>query len=434
MLAYLQSKWQSLIFRLMFYFLISILALAIVLGISFAKRVKPHVQNEILPNVERYIEYLIDDIGVPPDLEVAQRLADDLPFELRIEGQGVNWSSSHKLGAISRYHFESAPAPYDNVYFSHHRRAEYLLIEMRDYRYLFAVDNSFRRGQERRHGFLFVFLGLILFALYFAIRRMFRPIEAMSRQVRRIGEGDLEQNVELGGKSELAMLAAGINRMSTQIKSMLEGKSALLLAISHELRSPITRMRVNLELLDESEIQQKLIEDIREMESLVAAVLESEKLNSRHAPLNLGRCALQDLVNEVVDVHPCKDRIETRLSPVELDLDQMRVKLLLKNLLDNACQYSQLEDGAIDVVIDCGQETASIEVRDRGIGIAEAEIPRLTEAFYRPDSARQRDTGGYGLGLYLCRLIAEAHGGSIDIESRPGVGTRVIVRLPLDNS
>ncbi|MCP4387772.1 MAG: HAMP domain-containing histidine kinase [Gammaproteobacteria bacterium] len=434
MLAYLQSKWQSLIFRLLFYFLISILALAIVLGISFAKRVKPHVQNEILPNVERYIEYLIDDIGVPPDLEVAQRLADDLPFELGIEGQGVKWSSSRKLGAISQYHFEPAPAPYDNVYFSHHRRAEYLLIELRGYRYLFAVDNSFRRGQERRHGFLFVFLGLILFALYYAIRRMFRPIEAMSRQVRRIGEGDLEQNIVVSGKSELAMLAAGINRMSTRIKSMLEGKSALLLAISHELRSPITRMRVNLELLEESEIQQKLIEDLREMESLVATILESEKLNSRHAPLNLARCALGDLVEEVVEVHPCNNRIETRQSPIELEVDQMRIKLLIKNLLDNACQYSQAEDGAIDIAIEHDQEIASIEVRDRGIGIAEEEIPRLTEAFYRPDSARQRDTGGYGLGLYLCRLIAEAHGGDIAIESRPGHGTRVIVRLPIDNS
>ncbi|MDH3759969.1 MAG: HAMP domain-containing histidine kinase [Gammaproteobacteria bacterium] len=434
MLAYLQSKWQSLIFRLLFYFLISILALAVVLGISFAKRVKPHVQNEILPNVERYIEYLIDDIGIPPDLEVAQSLADDLPFELRIEGQGVKWSSSPRLKAISRYRFEAAPAPYDNVYFSHHRRSEYLLIELRGYRYLFAVDNSFRRGQERRHGYLFVFLGLILLALYFAIRRMFRPIEDISQQVRRIGEGDLEQNVEVRGRSELAMLADGINQMSSRIKSMLEGKSALLLAISHELRSPITRMRVNLELLDESEIQQKLIEDIREMESLVAAILESEKLNSRHAPLNLGPCALDDLVREVVEAHRCRDRIEIRLLPIVLEADQMRIKLLVKNLVDNACQYSQAEDGAIEVSLDCDREMINMEVLDHGIGIAPEDIPRLTEAFYRPDSARQRDTGGYGLGLYLCRLIAEAHGGSIDMESSPGHGTRVIVRLPLDNS
>jgi len=99
MWEYLQQKRQSLVFRLLLYFLITILAFAVVLGISFSQRLKPHVQNEILPNVERYIEYLIDDIGLPPDLAVAQRLADGLPFELGIEGRGVNWVSSlDKLG------------------------------------------------------------------------------------------------------------------------------------------------------------------------------------------------------------------------------------------------------------------------------------------------------------------------------------------------
>ena len=132
MWPYLQARWQSLIFRLLFYFLVSMLALAVILGISFAQRIKPHVQNEILPNVERYIEYLIEDIGNPPDLVIAQQLADQLPFEIRIEGQGIDWSSSPGLRAIKTYEFEPAPHPYDNVYLSHHRRDQFLLIQKRD--------------------------------------------------------------------------------------------------------------------------------------------------------------------------------------------------------------------------------------------------------------------------------------------------------------
>jgi signal transduction histidine kinase len=193
-------------------------------------------------------------------------------------------------------------------------------------------------------------------------------------------------------------------------------------------------MRVNLELLDESEIQQKLIDDIREMETLVAAILESEKLNSSHAPLNLSRYEMLNLIDEVIQLHPCRNRIKTSMSPLELEVDQLRVKLLIKNLLDNACHYSIDEQAVVDVSLRHGQKYAVIEVQDRGIGIAAEDIPRLTEAFYRPDNARQRDTGGYGLGLYLCKLIAEAHGGQIVIESEPGTGTRVIVKLPLDNS
>jgi signal transduction histidine kinase len=222
--------------------------------------------------------------------------------------------------------------------------------------------------------------------------------------------------------------------MTGQIKAMLESKSGLLLAISHELRSPITRMRVNLELLDESEIQQKLIDDIREMETLVAAILESEKLSSSHAPLNLSRCEMLSLIEEVVQLHPCRNRIRTSMSPLELKVDQLRIKLLIKNLLDNACHYSNDEQDLVDVSLRHDQKYVLIEVQDRGVGISAEDIPRLTEAFYRPDHARQRDTGGYGLGLYLCKLVVEAHGGQIIIESEPGTGTRIIVKLPLDNS
>ena len=434
MWSYLQARWQSLVFRLLFYFLVSMLALAVILAISFAQRIKPHVQHEILPNVERYIEYLIEDIGNPPNLVTAQQLADQLPFEIRIEGQGIDWSSSPRLSAIAAYEFKPAPRPYDNVYLSHHRRDQFLLIQKQDYQYLFSVDNGFRRGAERRHWILFLLLGSILLFLYFVIRRMFRPIEAMSRQVRKIGEGDLEQKIETGAKGELELLASGINDMSEQIRAMLEGKSALLLAISHELRSPITRMRVNLELLEPGEVQQKLIDDLREMETLIASILESEKLNSRHAPLVLERCNMSGLIEEVVRDHAARERIETYTTPVEVRVDPMRIKLLIKNLVDNACQHAGEEQGNIDINLSLDHGMARLEVRDQGPGMDPGEIPRLTEAFYRPDSSRQRNTGGYGLGLYLCKLIVDAHGGQITIESEPGNGTRVIVILPLDNS
>ena len=433
MLGYLRSKWQSLVFRLLFYFLISILALAIVLAISFVQRLRPHVQNQILPNVERYVEYLLNDIGDPPNLTVAQRLADELPFEIRIEGRAVNWSSSPALRPISSYHFDAAPHPYEHVFFSHHRRKELVMIERNEIRYLFVVDDGFRRGSERRHWLLFVFLGALLIVLYLLIRRLLRPLSVISEQVRRIGEGNLEQ-ATIDASGELGLLAAGIKHMSQQIKSMLEGKSGMLLAISHELRSPLTRMRVNLELLDESDLRQKLIDDCCEMENLLAAILESEKLGSGHAPLSLNSCQLAKLIEEVVANHPCRERISSRLCAVEVDVDELRLKLLLKNLLDNACHYSGDDQGEIEVTLRIDGCAVLLEVSDRGVGIAADDLVRLTEAFYRPDSARQRDTGGYGLGLYLCRLITEAHGGELRIDSEPGKGTRVIVQLPLDNN
>jgi signal transduction histidine kinase len=434
----LKTKWQSLIFRLLFYFVLSMVAIAIVMATSFTNRIKPHFRNEILPNVEQYIEYLIRDIGIPPDLIVAQQLANDLPFELRIEGPMVNWSSSFELKSIDQHEFRPAPPPYDDVYTGHrhekHRRSSFLLIEKKEYRYLFAMDNSFREGSERRHWVLFLVLGGILIFLYLAIRRMFRPVQTMSHHVELIGTGDLEHKLEVGGRGELAQLASGINSMSAQIKSMLDSKSGLLLAISHELRSPLTRMRVNLELLDQSEVQQQLIEDIHEMESLVTTILESERLNNKHSVLSLSYCDVSDLIAEVVDVHPWRKRIKTDLLSVKLQVDPLRIKLLLKNLLDNACQYSDEVTDEIEIGLNLTDSKVIIHVQDHGQGIDVEEIPRLTEAFYRPDSSRQRHTGGYGLGLYLCKLIVSAHNGQIVIESEPGKGTRVTVEIPLDNS
>ena len=140
MLDYFRDKWQSLVFRLLFYFLLSILALAIVLAISFTQRLRPHVQQQILPNVERYLDYLIRDIGNPPDFMMAQRLADELPFEIRIEGQGNNWSSSQSIEAISNYRLEAAPDPYDDVFYGHQRRQDLLLIERDGLQYLFVTE------------------------------------------------------------------------------------------------------------------------------------------------------------------------------------------------------------------------------------------------------------------------------------------------------
>ena len=434
MLGYLRDKWQSLVFRLLFYFVVALLALAVAVTISFTKRLKPHVRNEILPNLEQYIEYLIADIGHPPDIAVARKLAADLPFEIRIEGQGMDWSSSPDLGPISGYDFKPAPPPYGRVMLSHNRRDQYLMVQQQGYRYLFAVDDSFRRQSERRHGLLFLFLGLVLVLLYLAIRRMLRPIEAISRQVAKIGDGDLDQTIDEDGSNELASLAAGVNHMSARIKSMLESKSGLLLAISHELRSPLTRMRINVELLEDSKTRRKLIDDLREMESLVSAILESEKLGSGHAPLNLRRCQLMKLIEEVVAAHPEVHRIKTSLTPIEIDADELRLKLLVKNLIDNACHYSRADSGQVEVRLLNVDDGASIEVLDQGVGIAPEELPRLTEAFYRPDSSRGRDTGGYGLGLYLCKLVVDAHHGRLKIESEPGKGTRVAVVLPRDNS
>ena len=164
---YFRIKRQSLIFRLLFYFVLSMLIVALILSINFTSRIKPHFKNELLPNLARYIEYVVDDIGVPPNLDRAQSLASDLPFEIRIEGANIDWSSQPQIGSIDNFEMERAPQPYQEYFIGHEHDEFVLMVEKQAYRYLFVVDSSFRSGSRKRHWVLFVALGGTLFILYF---------------------------------------------------------------------------------------------------------------------------------------------------------------------------------------------------------------------------------------------------------------------------
>ena len=428
--GYMREKYQSLIFRILLYFLISALAVALVLGWNFASRIKPRFENEVLPNLAQYIQYLVNDVGTPPDLNRAKSLADKLPFEMRIEGPGVDWASTIGLRAIDHYHFHNAPYPYQQYHISRRHRDHLLLVESGDFQYLFAVDSSFHSGSRDRHWLLFVLLGGILLLLYFVIRRLFQPLEEITQHLKKIGSGDLDRNLDIKGTSEIAQLGHGINQMSVEIKSMLESKTGLLLAISHELRSPLTRMRVNLELLEDNPIQATLIQDVQEMEDLVSGILESERLNTRHAVLNLTHFDLAGVIPPIIKRYFKHCPIETELASEDVYMDEVRIRLLIKNLIDNACRYSNDTDQPVMIAVKSLDDKIELSVTDHGPGVRAEEITRLTEPFYRTDAGRLRKTGGYGLGLYLCKLIVEAHQGRLDIQSNSGQGLHVIAVFP----
>ena len=131
--------------------------IAIILSISFANRIKPRFENELLPNLSRYIEYIVSDIGNPPNLETARQLARELPFDIRIEGGDINWRSSDEIGPIDSYEYEPAPRPYTQYLIGGHRRNHYLLVNRAEHRFLFITNDDFRTGSRNRHWILFYF-------------------------------------------------------------------------------------------------------------------------------------------------------------------------------------------------------------------------------------------------------------------------------------
>ena len=167
------------------------------------------------------------------------------------------------------------------------------------------------------------------------------------------------------------------------------------------------------------------------MEHLVFYVLESERLNTNHAPLNRSIQDLAESISAVIKEHFSGENIKVDLSPAIAEFDEVRIRLLIKNLLDNACRYSADGNAPVEIKLENQADFILLQVSDKGAGINEEDLIHICEPFYRADSARQRKTGGYGLGLYLCKLIVEAHRGHINFQSKLGEGTTVTVQLPV---
>ena len=168
----------------------------------------------------------------------------------------------------------------------------------------------------------------------------------------------------------------------------------------------------------------------------LAELLETEQLESKHAKLDLQPVEPKQLIESVIQQHFAQAKLITRYQGTSqsIELDAVRIKLLIKNLLDNALRHTPETAQPVDICSDLSPREWRLSVQDHGEGIPAEHLAHLTEPFYRVDKARQRETGGYGLGLYLCRVIAEAHGGDVVVESTPGQGATFRLWIPVTPS
>jgi signal transduction histidine kinase len=396
------------------------------------------------PLVSDYVDRLVTELGSPPSVERAQALVQDLPLSIRIEGPLTNWRSHPEAAEQDKLHDEVHDEPWSSraPRFFERRTAD-------GHRIRFGLHVQAWHDRPRLVGWATLAGLLLLTALAYArVRRMLRPLDDIRAGARRFGRGDFAQPIPVlqpQRPDELGELAVTINTMGADIGQMLDAKRALLLAISHELRSPLTRARLNTELLPETpELQASRdarLTDLALMRDLITDLLESERLASRHVALQREPTDLAALTTEVVAGLVGAPRVQLDLAPglPSLALDRSRLRLLLRNLLDNALRYSQgvAQPPLLTLQAEPAQDGRAarpglrLTVRDHGPGVPEAQLAQLAQPFFRPDAARTRSEGGVGLGLYLCRLVAEAHGGRLQLRNaQPGL--EVTVTLPGD--
>lgn len=368
----------------------------------------------VQPLARDYVDRLAAEIGSPPDPARAQALVQRLPISVRISGPQVQWTSHERSPGVR----DPGTGPR-------------LLIRTTADGHVIRFGIALWHGDERpRLVGWFTLAGMLgMLALAFAyVRHLFRPLDDIRAGAQRYGRGDFSQPIPQLHRDELGDLAAQVNSMASGLQRLLEGQRGLLLAISHELRSPLTRARLNAELVAEGEARDALLRDLSVMRDLIGDLLESERLAAGHAALHCEPTDLEALLRETLAQQFGGQAVELRLQGglPPMSLDRPRMRLLLRNLIDNALRHNDAAVGPVRVQTMLEGGRVALCVRDHGAGVPEAERERLAQPFYRPDAARTRASGGVGLGLYLCRLVARSHGAELSFhDARPGLEVRV---------
>ena len=271
-------------------------------------------------------------------------------------------------------------------------------------------------------------LALMLACTWLAVRIAIRPLTRLANAVETLDPNAHPINLDEKGPNEVAYAARAFNSMQARIAAYLKERMQLLAAISHDLQTPITRMKLRAEFMDDSAEKDKLWNDLGEMEHLVregvayARSIHGSTEESRRTNLD---SFLDSLVFDYQDMG--KEVQLSGKSDAVIDTRPHALRRVLVNLTDNALKFA----GAAELLIQRDKSSLSIKVMDRGPGIAEEELAQVMEPFYRVENSRNRSTGGTGLGLAIAQQLALALGGSLTLSNREGGGLCAELKLPL---
>jgi signal transduction histidine kinase len=273
---------------------------------------------------------------------------------------------------------------------------------------------------------LAVLLAAVIGVSLIAVRWATRPLNALADAADELGKNIHRPPLAESGPLEVARAARAFNTMQARLVRYLRDRNRVLAAMSHDLKTPITRLRLRAELLEDPSLRAKFTGDLVELESMVGATLDFMRgLETDEAARPIDVSALLESLQ--ADLAETGGRVTIQSGPLKpYPGKPQALKRCLANLLDNAVKYGQ----SARIAVDDNDERLEVLVRDEGPGIPEPELERVFEPYYRVEGSRNRETGGAGLGLTIARSIAEAHGGRLILHNRPEGGLEARLTLP----
>ena len=397
-----------------------------------------------------YYDYMLEDLQYPPNIDKAEEIVGQMPFDMKIMGEDLNWASSPQFIITDTINFElstlnvakikadiaegKVPSG-EGVQAARYKNRTYAKIPFGDYT-IFLVTPKMSVAAQRTYIIeLIIAITLLVFLICYAmVQRIFRPIKSIEEGANQIGQGQLEYRIDVKQKDELGSLAEKINQLAVNVQEMLAAKQRLNLGVSHELRSPLTRARLEVELLEDSKIKEDLLNEINAMETIIANLLDSEAINYGHKKLKLELFELSDMISQLIQKSGFLADSNIVFIPLDyaaqVEADKTLFEVMIKNILENALRYNPVEGEPIQVRVEQVEDTYEIKIRDFGPGFSKEDLTKVTEPFYRTGQSRSRQSGGFGLGLYLCKQIVEAHQGTIAIANHEETGAVVAITIP----
>jgi len=425
-------KFHSIFLRLFRIVAIAGVLLLILLVLLHVVFDKKEANENISKFVVPYFKGFIYELGNPPDYKTAMELKQKYKIDILFKGVDTYWTTSETVFPDSRYadsvtnHCLSTKRPMHPFY-----------IRIDGHNGIFWIRGTVFPFPARL-GFIIgsiTIILLIVFTFVFsALSRLLHPVKTLINGTNAVAAGNLDVTVPVRGSDEFSVLSDSFNKMVTAIRTMLSQKKQLLYDVSHELRSPLTRIKIALEMIPRSTSKTDIMHDVKEMEIMIDELLENARLELAPAAVVHQRIDIVALLRELTEQYQSVGNaveIESGLNELILDGNQELLRKVFRNIIENAIKYSASSNIPVRITINQADRHAQIAVIDQGCGIDEKSISQIFEPFYRADFSRTRDTGGYGLGLYICKRIIDSHKGTIHVQSVAGKGTTVLVTIPV---
>jgi signal transduction histidine kinase len=303
-----------------------------------------------------------------------------------------------------------------------------LQLEDGDWLNFLTTTPEIRQIWNRRFVLAFLVMSLIVTALsVWAIRRSVAPLDIFARASERLGRDMNAPSLREDGPPEMGRAAKAFNDMQTRLRRLIQDRTQMLAAVSHDLRTPVTRLRLRAEFVEDDEQREKMLADLAQMEAMISATLSFARLDSsdeRRKSLDLAGL-VQSVVDDAAELgrkvsYEGPDRVSYLGRP-------MALRRVFDNLLDNAVKYGE----EAEISLSTTSETITIAICDKGPGIPPEQVEQVFEPFQRIETSRNRETGGVGLGLAVVRSIIRGHGGEVTLLNRPEGGLCASVTLPL---